>query len=188
MFEMKKKKIIREFPWEKHNKNFVKCEQPNCNNKGEYSAPKSVHSDEKYNFCLEHVKIYNKRWDFFAGQSQNQIYDFLKNDMYFGKPTKPMSDKISSKINFDFCFITKDSINENTVPNNEDHSIIKNNKLRKAMKLFGLNLPFSAAQLKKKYNNLVKKNHPDLHGGDSKKEDLLKKINICYKLLKKIAR
>ena len=49
MFEMKKKKIIREFPWEKHNKSFVKCEQDNCNNKGEYTAPKSVHSNEKYN-------------------------------------------------------------------------------------------------------------------------------------------
>ena len=43
-------------------------------------APKSPNSKEKYSFCLSHVKEYNKRWNFFAGKSQSQIYDYQKND------------------------------------------------------------------------------------------------------------
>ena len=42
-------------------------------------------------------------------------------------------------------------------------------------------------ELKKSYKELVKKNHPDVHGGDIKKESLLKKINNYYKNLKKVA-
>ena len=43
-----------------------------------YEAPKSPNSKEKYFFCLEHIKIYNKRWNYFAGKSQRQIHDFQK--------------------------------------------------------------------------------------------------------------
>ena len=41
---------------------------------------------------------------------------------------------------------------------------------------------------KLRYNALVKQNHPDIHGQNKQKEKLLKKINNCYKILKKIAR
>ena len=48
--------------------------------------------------------------------------------------------------------------------------------------------PIKASSLKKRYNALVKQNHPDIHGQNKQKEKLLKKINNCYKILKKIAR
>ena len=178
---MKKKNKIKKFPWEKK---ILKCDQVQCENEGNYQAPKSVNSEEKYNFCLEHVKAYNKRWDFFAGKSQAQIYNFLKNDQYYNKPTKPISERISSKISFDF------SIGDEGFFSNKKEKKYENkatNELNRALSLFNLELPIRNHQLKKKYNDLVKKNHPDLHQGDSKKEDLLKKINIYYKLLKKIA-
>ena len=43
-----------------------------------------------------------------------------------------------------------------------------------------------ASSLKKRYNALVKQNHPDIHGQNKQKEKLLKKINNCYKILKKL--
>ena len=180
---MKKKNKVKKFPWEKKN---LKCDQPQCENEGNYQAPKSVNSEEKYNFCLEHVKAYNKRWDFFAGKSQAQIYNFLKNDQYNNKPTKPISDRISSKIKFDFS-IGSESFFSNKNKKEKKHENNVDSELNKALSLFNIKLPFKNHQLKKKYNDLVKKNHPDLHQGDSKKEDLLKKINIYYKVLKKIA-
>ena len=66
---MKKKKFTKCYPWESSEKVFTKCDQENCNLPGEFKAPKSINSSAKYNFCLHHVKIYNKRWDFFAGKS-----------------------------------------------------------------------------------------------------------------------
>ncbi|MAH78373.1 MAG: hypothetical protein CBE14_002235 [Rickettsiales bacterium TMED254] len=184
---MKKKKITLNFPWDEKKLNIKKCDQINCNNQGDYKAPKSINSNEVYNFCLEHVKIYNKRWNFFAGKSQKQIYQFLKEETYINKPTRPMSERISSKINFDFSFDADFNSFFEKKPKKETMSS-KLTEIDKALNLFNLSIPFTSLELKKIYNNLVKRNHPDLHDGNKKKETLLKKINIYYKLLKKVAR
>jgi DnaJ-class molecular chaperone len=39
------------------------------------------------------------------------------------------------------------------------------------------------ADLKARYKQLVKKHHPDLHGGDKKAEERLKVINEAYTYL-----
>ena len=50
--------------WEKSF--FRKCDKDKCENKGEYKAPKSrLFLNEYYFFCLEHIKEYNKSWDFY---------------------------------------------------------------------------------------------------------------------------
>ena len=49
--------------------------------KGEFKAPKSrVLLNEYYFFCLEHVKEYNKSWDFYKGLSVNQIENSMRED------------------------------------------------------------------------------------------------------------
>ena len=55
-----------------------KCDEKGCNEDGKFIAPKSPNSGEKYFFCLKHIKLYNKRWNFFAGKSQREIYNFQK--------------------------------------------------------------------------------------------------------------
>ena len=182
---MKKKTFIREYPWCSDETHFTKCDQFGCEKKGEFKAPKSINSKEKYNFCLEHVKEYNKRWDYFAGKSQSEIYQFLKNEMYQNKPTKPMSYKISHNVNFEFNFGNFFNVNKNYSKNIQNKNV--DEKILKALNLFKLKTPLKIDKLKKRYNELVKKNHPDLHGGDIKKNNLLKKINNYYKILQKIA-
>lgn len=180
---MKKKNLTRNFPWKQKDSQEILCEQSNCDRPGLYKAPKTISSKEHYNFCLEHVKIYNKRWNFFAGKSQKEIYDYLKNEIYQNKPTRPMSEKIHSKIKFDYSYVFEEKFEE--IENKQKNN--KKSDLDNALDLFNLQVPFTVSQLKKKYNVLVKKNHPDIHGGDVKKESLLKKINIYYKNLKKVA-
>ena len=179
---MSKKKYIRKFSWNLQKKRI--CDQIDCNEPGEYKAPKSTLSQETYYFCLNHVRDYNKRWNFFAGKSQNQIYDFLKSEPFISKPTKPMSETINSKIDFDFTFGYDDFFRS------EENKFTKNkeDKYDEALKIFQLKIPFDSLELKKRYKDLVRKNHPDLFQGDIKKEKLLKKINIYYKVLTKIAR
>jgi len=53
----------------------------------------------------------------------------------------------------------------------------------KALRVFGLKLPFSSADLKKRRNELIKKNHPD-YGGTNEK---MIEINKAYELLKRYA-
>ena len=68
---------------------------------GNYQAPKSPNSKEKYTFCLKHVKEYNKRWNFFAGKTQNQIYEYQKNDFLLDA-LQDLFQEVSSKIKFEF--------------------------------------------------------------------------------------
>ena len=99
---MKKKSNKPTFLDSDDNKKIRLCQEKGCFNEGEYEAPKSPNSKEKYFFCLHHIKIYNKRWNYFAGKEQKQIYDFQKNDFFEGRPTRPFSYGYDTKIKFDF--------------------------------------------------------------------------------------
>ena len=185
MKEIKKKK----YTWENFDE-FPKCDQIDCDLPGKYKAPKTPRSNEKYNFCLKHVTNYNKRWNYFAGKSQDEIYKFLREDQFLSKPTRPISETVSSvgKNNFDFDFIFEFNDNTTNKKTNNRTPIKNKSELELALELFELELPFDNSELKKKYNLLVKENHPDLHGQDLEKEKLLKKINNYYIILQKIVR
>ena len=38
--------------------------------------------------CLSHIKEFNKNWNYFEGMDDNQIYQFIKSDMTWHKPTQ----------------------------------------------------------------------------------------------------
>src|SRR5262249_16055283 len=47
------------------------CNHPGCTEAGLHRAPKSRQKlNEYYWFCLEHVRAYNKSWDYYAGMNQ----------------------------------------------------------------------------------------------------------------------
>ena len=54
----------------------------------------------------------------------------------------------------------------------------------RALAVFDLALPLTLVSLKARYKELVKLNHPDLHGGDKDAEERLKVINQAYSTLK----
>ena len=41
--------------------------------------------------CLEHVKEFNKNWNYFSGMNDQQIMDFLRSDLTWHKPTQSFS-------------------------------------------------------------------------------------------------
>ena len=41
--------------------------------------------------CLEHVKEFNKNWNYFSGMNDDQVIEFLKSDMIWHKPTQSFS-------------------------------------------------------------------------------------------------
>ena len=166
------------------------CQEKDCFNEGEYEAPKSPNSKEKYFFCLHHIKIYNKRWNYFAGKSQKQIYDFQKNDFFEGRPTRPFSYGYDSKIKFDFEYsLDHEKIKfkkKNKFFLNSDKK--SNSRVQKALKIFSLNDDFSEKTLKKRYKELVKKYHPDLNRSFLNKDSKIKEINNAYNFLLQLAK
>jgi len=166
------------------------CQEKDCFNEGEYEAPKSPNSKEKYFFCLHHIKIYNKRWNYFAGKSQKQIYDFQKNDFFEGRPTRPFSYGYDTKIKFDFEYSLDHEKIKFKKKNKSFFSSDKksNSKVQEALKIFSLSDDFSEKTLKKRYKELVKKYHPDLNRSFLKKDSKIKEINNAYNFLLQLAK
>ena len=165
-----------------------KCDEINCDRYGEYFAPKSPNNSEKYIFCLEHIKAYNKRWNYFAGKSQKEIYDFQKNDYFEGKPTRPFSKGSASKIKFQFRFFfdkpeLKFKKKTKGFENPTNYSF--NKQIQDALKTFNLDHNIDEEKLKKKYKTLVKKYHPDVKNNLINKDMKIKEINKAYKILQK---
>ena len=68
------------------------CDWNNCSKEGKYKAP--VEKDNSKNFrylCFEHIKEFNKNWNYFANMNDEQINQFIKDDMTWHKPTQNFS-------------------------------------------------------------------------------------------------
>ena len=58
------------------------CDWEKCNRIGLYRAP--IEKDNSKNFrllCLEHIKIFNKNWNYFSDMGESEIERFIKSDL-----------------------------------------------------------------------------------------------------------
>ena len=184
-FDIKKNNLS----WEKTH--YKKCDSPKCNEKGEYRAPKSrVMLNKYFYFCLDHIKEYNKSWDFYKGMSVEQIENSMRSDTFWDRPSWPL------KNSFKNIFDEFNEYVEDFVKNDDDKindTYFKNKLLdesltieeAKALRELDLKMPISLEKIKKNYKKLVKIFHPDVNGNNKDAEEKFKQINESYKLLLK---
>tara|TARA_B100001750_G_C15215928_1_gene450795 strand:+ start:67 stop:588 length:522 start_codon:yes stop_codon:yes gene_type:complete len=162
------------------------CDWKNCRNTGEYKAP--VEKDNSKDFrllCLEHIKVFNKNWNYFLGMSDQQIYEFIKSDMTWHKPTQ----SFSSSDNF-FKTLWKSALKDkiDKIKFTKDFNQIKKFKFNhndiKAFSVLGISMGLKWEKIQEKFKKLVKKFHPDINAGNKKYEDKLKVITLAYTQLK----
>ncbi len=68
------------------------CDWNNCLEEGSYKAPIEKDNSKKYRIlCLNHVREFNKNWNYFEGMNDDQICEFLKSDITWHKPTQSFS-------------------------------------------------------------------------------------------------
>ena len=156
------------------------CEWKGCNNKGIHRAPKNREYLREFRwFCLEHVREYNNKWNYFSGLSQIEIEKELKADFSWHLPTWPMSDNINKNdIQDDFEFL-------NSAKNINKINNLEKSKEIKALRKLGLTLDSSLQDIKRRYKILVKKHHPDTNTNKKKSNNILIEINEAYKILLK---
>ena len=128
--------------------------------------------------------------EFFAGKSQNEIYEFQKNDIFEGKPTKPFSTGSASKINFEFkIFFDTQKLKfrkkRKGFENKENYSF--NEQIENSLIILKLKSNFSEEQAKARYKKLVKIS-PGRKNNINNKEKKMKEINKAYKILQKLTR
>ena len=72
------------------------CDWNNCNEIGEYKAPVERDNSKKYRMlCLEHVKEFNKNWNYFSGMNDDQVINFLLLSFSTGALYSPISLQLS---------------------------------------------------------------------------------------------
>tara|TARA_B100001113_G_scaffold303890_1_gene263988 strand:+ start:270 stop:866 length:597 start_codon:yes stop_codon:yes gene_type:complete len=174
--------------WEKTS--FKKCDKENCDEKGEFRAPKSrIMLSEYYFFCLDHVKEYNKSWDFYKGLSVNQIEISMRDDIIWNRPSWPLKGnpyKVIEEINNFFNEEFKEFDGHK-----RDNAYFKNKVIdekltldeNNCLSILDVKLPLTLDKIKKNYKKLVKIFHPDVNGNNKNAEEKFKEINRAYKIL-----
>jgi curved DNA-binding protein CbpA len=162
------------------------CDWNNCLEIAEYKAPIEKDNSKKYRLlCLNHVKQFNKNWNYFSGMNDDQIFSFLKSDMVWHKPTQ----SFSSSDNF-FKVLwnnaLKDELDRSKLKSQFDHMnqfSFDSNDI-KAFSILGVSIGLKWEKIQNKFKTLVKKFHPDINLGNKKYEEKLKLITLAYTQLK----
>ena len=164
------------------------CDWDDCEQAGEYRAPKSAHSLRDFQwFCLEHVREYNQGWNYFTGLDETDIEAIRRQDSVWHRPTWPLG---GGKPGAAFAAAAaagfadplgaldgdgKPRTRPTGPPSPRDEALAKLDLDRKA----------SPAERKARYKVLVKRHHPDANGGCKAAEERLKLINEAYTFLLK---
>ena len=165
------------------------CDWPECECPGEYRAPRSrAHLREFYHFCLEHVRAYNRGWDFFAGMTQPEIEAYLREDVTWHRPTWPLGSQQPRTAGWRWqdpyhFFLNGDGLNGTQGASEWDRAPGVHGKTARMLAVLELAPGATRAELKARYKQLAKRHHPDLHGGDKRAEERLKLINEAYTYL-----
>lgn len=161
------------------------CDMPGCSCAGEFRAPKDRSLSDYYWFCQEHITEYNKAWNYFEGMSDLDMQDYINRATVWDRPTRrydsaTTAEAIRTAAWKFYHYTEKEPPKEQTRFN----ATQKNTPEIDAMTIMGLMPPLTLEAIKKRYKELAKRYHPDLNRDNSEAEELLKKINMAYTVLK----
>ena len=160
------------------------CAAPECDEQAPYRAPRSRERLAEHMWlCLEHVRAYNKAWDYYAGMSVAEVEAHVRADTTWRRPSWPFGTghggvRANPRDPFDLF------------PGEQREAYDRAERLfaadpaeKQALNAMNLSPPVSADTVKLRYKELVKQLHPDVNGGDKRAEERLKLVNDAYRTL-----
>jgi len=175
------------------------CEAEGCSQQGEYRAPKGRQAEGEYFwFCLDHVRAYNKTYNYFSGMDDEAIQAYQKAASIGHRPTWKVGGAHAEELQppggrakFGWQQPPNDPFEilggnfRTRAPEREEPRGLRNME-RKSLQTLGLDETATPAEIKAQFKLLVKRHHPDLHGGDRSLEDKLREIIQAYNYLKSV--
>lgn len=173
------------------------CDRPDCGEPGLFRAPKARDRlDEYYWFCLDHVREYNKAWNYYAGMSEDEVEADTRRDSTWQRPTWPLGARAGGygmygrgapPIHDGYDYFGGGEAQARSRHNGHARAAGFHPASPEAhsMDIMGLEAPLTLTGLKARYKELVKLHHPDANGGDKLAEERLKEINEANSTLKK---
>ncbi len=176
------------------------CQWDGCEKAGVHRAPVGRNAEGQFFlFCFEHVKEYNKGYNYFSGLSDNEIARYQKEAITGHRPTwtvgvnkaarnSPLHSTLRSgtagthsQVKDPFGFVGQ---SRGAGARFQPQARKLKSLDAKAFDTLGLPENSSASQIKSRYKELVKKHHPDANGGDRGSEDRFRAVIQAYQLLK----
>lgn len=176
------------------------CEFPGCKQPGLHRAPKGRGAEGQYwRFCIDHVRQYNAKYNYFNGMTDDAVAAFQKDAIIGHRPTWSMgvngattaggaaSAKGKRKgatkgVSRDWEYsdplgvLRSEGVGQHRKAAPEPARPRYSGPVRQALDVLGLDETADAATIKATYKSLVKRFHPDAHGGDRSFEERLRDI------------
>jgi len=179
------------------------CQWDGCDKPGTHRAPVGrMREGEYFRFCINHVREYNKSFNYFSGLSDSEVAKFQKEAITGNRPTwttganasasarARTSPDIAQRRSGSAAYHNRmrdpfNIVNEAKMSASAKTPHRKPRALElKALATLGLDANSSSDKIKARYKELVKQHHPDANGGDRGSEDRFRDVIQAYQLLK----
>lgn len=165
------------------------CEQPGCQEAGQYRAPKSPDIlDDYFWFCRDHVREYNLKWNFFSGSTEEEFQEQMDKDRVWERPTKPFKVGEEQRAWSRLGIGDPHEVLGDNATQNPGRSITGTRKLppteRKALDILEAKDHWTRPEIRKQYKSLVKDLHPDMNAGNRADEDRLQEVVWAWDQIK----
>ncbi len=164
------------------------CAVAGCQSTAKYRAPRSRECLSDYIWlCLEHVRAYNKAWDYYAGMGVAEIEAHIRADTTWRRPSWPFgTGRPDGRVDLRDPFALFSGGRSSACGGARDGGerlVAVDPAERLALDVMDLSLPVTVERVKLRYKELVKQLHPDVNGGDKHAEERLKLVNDAYRTL-----
>lgn len=170
------------------------CAEPGCPEEGEFRAPPAEGASTSDRpapyrwFCLEHVRQFNARYNFFAGMSVDEINQAQRPYAGWERETRAFAtggaDRPPAWADFsDPLDAIGARFRQREATARKDGRPLSDGD-RRALKVLGLANDVDRRGLRERYAELVRRYHPDRNGGDRSHEAKLQDVIAAYQQLK----
>ncbi|NVN44149.1 DnaJ domain-containing protein [Asaia siamensis] len=168
------------------------CDMPGCTEHAGYRAPKDRTQLRQYFwFCLEHVRQYNARWDFYKGMTPGQIESQLRADISWQRPSWKLGTRGGQHFDEEEVLDPLDILSSTRAKRaqaaKQRHQQVRDaapSALRDHLRALALDWPVTVDALKLRYKELARKHHPDANAGDPAAEDRFKVVSVAYSAIR----
>ena len=133
------------------------CDRFGCTERGDFPAPKSPNSPERWHFCENHVAEYNRSWNYFAGLTAEEAERQQKEDEAERKYARANT----------WTWMGPDGSSARD----------------EALDVLGLENDANDDDIKRAYRKLAKRYHPDINPGDAEAAKHFQDVRAAYDLL-----
>lgn len=163
------------------------CEHKGCDLAGDCKSPR--HGGGEHYFCKRHAAEYNKNWNFFDGMTDSEAKDFVESARHGHKQTwkvgtgpvsgKKAAAKLDPK-NWKGRGTYEDGVGQNATYRKRGRTRLE----MRALKELDLPETATAADIRARYADYVRRFHPDSNDGDRSSEEKLNRVIKAWKQLK----